>query len=44
MAIFQKKSFCPRKNIFHKVVINRFVKNVYNCEYIKDYSPESSTL
>lgn len=27
MAIFQKKSFCPRKNIFHKVVINRFVKN-----------------
>lgn len=32
MAIFQKKSFCPRKNIFHNVVINRFVKNVYICE------------
>ena len=29
---FGKKSFCPRKNIFHKVVINRFVKNVYICE------------
>ena len=29
---FRKSHFVQEKNIFHKVVINRFVKNVYICE------------
>ena len=35
IASFGKKSFSQENNIFHKVVINRFVKNVYICEQKK---------